>query len=325
MRRLCSLVAVLAALAPVYAHAARETVDRVVAVIEDEVITLRELEAKAQPYMAQQTDAQDPNVREARYHQVLKQVLDIEIGEKIVGREIEHNKDKLGVVEKDVDRAVDEVLKMNHLTREQLQTALYGQGLTWSEYREKLRQQIERARLIQFRVQGKVQIKDADARRRCLERQRSGAQAIEVCASHVLLSIPEGASDEEIDNLHARASKLQSELSSGADFAAYALKYSADKAAPDGKLGCFHRGEMVDSFDQMAFSMKVGDISPVVRTEFGFHIIKVTDRRQSSTQGCDDPSMLEPFRNELYQEEMQRQMTTWVEELRKKAFVEVRL
>lgn len=325
MRRFCSLVAVLAALSPASVSAARETVDRVVAVIEDEIITLRELEAKAQPFLAQQGETQDPNVREARYHQVLKQVLDIEIGEKIVGREIEHNKDKLGVAEKDVDRAVEEVLKMNHLTRDQLQTALYGQGMTWSEYREKLRQQIERARLIQFRVQGKVQIKDADARRRCLERQRSGAQAIEVCASHVLIGIPPEATDAEIDDLHARASKLQAELQAGADFAAYALKYSADKAAPDGKLGCFHHGEMVDAFDQMAFSMKIGDISPVVRTEFGFHIIKVTDRRQSSTQGCDDPSLMEPFRNELYQEEMQRQMNTWVEELRKKAFVEVRL
>ena len=304
--------------------APRETIDRVAAVIDNDIITLRELEAKATPFMAQEVQNETPEQRAERYQQVLHQVLDIEIGERIVNREIEQNKERLGVGEKDIDRAVDEVLQINHLTREQLQSALYGQGLTWTEYRDKLRTQLERARLIQFKVQGKVQIKDDDARRRCLERQRAGKQDVEVCASHVLIAVPQKTADDDVSALHARASKLQSELSSGADFAAYALKYSADKAAPDGKLGCFRRGEMVEAFEKAAFDLKIGEVSPVVRSELGFHIIKITDHRAASTASC-DASALESFRNELYQEEMQRQMTTWVEELRKKAFVDVRL
>lgn len=329
MRRSCKAAAqaVLVAMVlttGVVAQGAREVVDRIVAVIDDEVITWRELEAKAQGYYAQLTDIPDATQREVKRQQILQQVLDIEIGDRIVEREINQNKERLGVGEKDIDRAVEEVLRMNHLTREQLQTALYGQGLTWTEYRDKLRTQIERARLIQFKVQGKVQLKDADVQRRCEERRRSGAQNLQVCASHVLLQIPPAASDETVQSLHAEASKLQAELQSGADFAAYALKYSADKAAPDGKLGCFHKGEMVEPFEKAAFGLPVGGISPVVRTEFGFHIIKVTDKRTATTGSCDSEA-LEPFRNELYQEEMGRQMAAWVEDLRKKAFVEVRL
>jgi peptidyl-prolyl cis-trans isomerase SurA len=325
LQTLCRTVvvaAVIGCVAPTVA--AREMVDRIVAVIDDEVITWRELEAKAEGYYAQLAEMNDPQAREAKRQQVLKQVLDIEIGDRIVEREIAQNKERLGVGEKDIDRAVEEVLRMNHLTREQLQSALYGQGLTWSEYRDKLRTQIERARLIQFKVQGKVQLKDSDVLRRCEERKRSGSLNLEVCASHVLLAIPPGASDEAIEALHAEASKLQSELQSGADFAAYALKYSADKAAPDGKLGCFHKGEMVEPFERAAFALPVGGISAVVRTEFGFHIIKVTDRRTASTGSCEGEA-LEPFRNELYQEEMGRQMASWVDDLRKKAFVDVRL
>ncbi len=307
------------------AHAEVALVDRVVAVIDNEIITWRELEAKALPYLTSTHDIKDAQARKKKQDEIYHQVLDIEIGDRIVEREIRDNRDTLGVSDKDVDRAIEEVIAMNHLTREQLQSALYAQGLTWSEYRKKLWSQIERARLIQYRVQGKVQIKDNDIKRRCLQRQRSGAKDVSVCASHILFNLPAGLSEAEITDTIARASRVQAELTAGADFAAYALKYSDDKGAPDGKLGCFGRGEMVEAFEKAAFDMPVGGISEVVRTEFGLHIVRVDEHRASATAQCDDPKDLEPFRTEVYQEEMQRQMQVWIEELRKKAFVDVRL
>jgi len=145
----------------------RQVADRVVADIEDEIVTERELEAKVQPYLAQLDDIKDPDKKAKRKKEILLQVLDIEIGEKMVAKEIEKSKDKLGVTEQDIDRAVDERMKYNNMTREQLQAALYGQGMTWAEYRKKLKELLERTRLIQYRVQGKVQVKDADVKRRC--------------------------------------------------------------------------------------------------------------------------------------------------------------
>ncbi len=306
-------------------QAAREVVDRVAAVIEDEVITLRELDDKAAPYLTQLEGLKDPEKRAERKKEIYRQVLDIEIGERMVARELEKNRERLGVTEQDVDRAVEEVLKLNNITRDQLQAALYGQGLTWTEYRKRLREQIERARLIQFRVQGKVQIKDADAKRRCEEEKHKGGQQLQVCASHILFAVGENAAPEEVEKAKAQASRLQAELASGGDFAAYAMKYSSDKAAPDGSLGCFGRGEMVPQFEQAAFKLKPGEISPVVRTKFGFHIIKVTDRKAAPAASCEDDETLNQYRNQLYQEEMERQMSAWMAELRSKAFVEVHL
>jgi peptidyl-prolyl cis-trans isomerase SurA len=307
------------------AHAERESVDRVAAVIEDQIITMRELEEKAAPYLGQIDAIKDPAKREERRRQIYLQVLDIEIGERMVARELESNRERLGVTEQDIDRAIDEVLRLNRITKDQLQGALYGQGLTWSEYRKRLRDQIERARLIQFRVQGKVTVKDADATRRCEERQQKSGSESQVCASHILIGIPEGATKEQIEKLRTQASQLQAEVASGGDFAAYALKYSSDKAAPDGSLGCFGKGEMVPQFEEVAFKLKVGEISSVVKTRFGFHIIKVTGRQAAATANCTDEESLNQFKNELYQEEMERQMTSWIAELRSKAFVEVRL
>lgn len=309
---------------PITAGAKREVVDKIAAVIENDIITMRELEEKAAPYMDKARELDTPEAREKKRLEILRQVLDIEIGERIVTAEIERHKDTLGVTEADVDRAVQEVLRMNNITEEQLQAALYSQSTTWTEYRAKLRSQIERAKLIQFRVQGKVQIKDADVKRRCRERQKSGAKNPKLCASHILKRIPEGASPAAIEKLRTEMSQLQAELASGADFAAYALKESDDTSAPDGDIGCFGRGEMVEPFEKAVVKLEVGEVSPVVRTQFGFHIIKLTDRRFPAGKSCDDAKTLEPFRNEIYQEELDRQMNLWLAELRRKAFVEVR-
>jgi parvulin-like peptidyl-prolyl isomerase len=303
----------------------RQVADRIAAVIEDEIITVRELEQKAGPYLAKLDEIQEPAQRSAKRSEILRRVLDIEIGERIVNAEIERSKDRLGVDDKDVDRAIQEVMSSNNLTEEQLQAALYAQGVAWSEYRQKLRAQIERARLIQFQVQGKIQLRDEDVRRRCHERQAGGAVELKVCAAHILRVIPDAAEAAVTDRLFARMSQLQAELVQGADFSAYALKHSDDKGAPDGDLGCFGRGEMVAPFEQAAYALQVGQVSPVVKTSFGLHIIKVYDRRAASTASCDSDQMLEAFRNEIYQEEMERHMNAWLGELRRTAFVEVRI
>ncbi|MBI3178880.1 MAG: peptidylprolyl isomerase [Deltaproteobacteria bacterium] len=303
----------------------REVVDRIAAVIESEIITVRELERKAAPFMDKLQEISDLTEREKRRREILQQVLDIEIGERIVNAEIERNKDRLGVTDQDIDRTVQDVMHHNRLTREQLEAALYGQGLTWSEFRDKLRSQLQRKRLIEFLVQAKVQLKDSDIKRRCEERQHGTQREVRVCASHVLRKIPAKAGAEEVEKLRARMSQMQAELAAGADFAAYALKYSDDTAAPNGDLGCFGRGEMLREFEEMAYRLEVGDVSQVIRTEFGFHIIKVTDRQQASGADCSDEAVLNNFRNEIYQEEMDRQMNAWLADLRRKAFVEVRL
>lgn len=305
--------------------AAPQLVDRVVAVIEGEIMTLRELEAKAKPYLAQLDEISDPAKRSARRDEIVRQVLDIEIGERMVSSAIKGSSERIGVSEQDIDKAVQDVLKMNNLTEKELEAALYAQSLTWKEYREKLRAQLERARLIQMEVQPRIEIKDADVKRRCQERAASGMRDVEVCASHILLEIPKDATAEQSEQLYARASKLQSEVASGADFAAYAMRYSADKGAPDGRLGCFRRGEMLEAFEDAAFALKVGDVSKVVRTAYGYHIIKVTDLREPTRGGCSNADELATFRNELYQEEFEKQMNVWLGELRKKSFVEVRL
>ena len=302
----------------------REMVDRVVAVIDNDIITLRELEAKAAP-MLQNLQVEQPSANAAQQAEVLRRVLDTEIGERVVAREIRANRERLAVSDKDVEHAIDEVMKMNHLNREQLQSYLYTQSLTWREYHDKLRTQLERARLFQTRVQGKVQIVPADVRRRCLERQRLADARPEICAAHILLRVAANSKASDVAAVRAQTERLRTELLAGADFTQLARAHSADTAAVDGSLGCFGRGEMLESFEAAAFALTIGDISVPVRTSHGYHLIRVSERRTVAASGCQKESDLDPFRQELYQESMQRQEQLWVDDLRRKAFVEVRL
>ncbi len=320
-----ALVGLGAALSSSALAAERSSVDRIVAVIEEQIVTERELEKRAKPFLERLKGLDDSAERDKQRREILLKVLEIEIGEKVVDREIKASRETLGVGEAEINRAIEEVLRMNRLTRDQLQAALYGQGMTWSEYREKLRQQIERARLIQMKVQGKIEVRESSVQQRCRERQSSGVTEPMVCASHLLLQVKPGMSPEQVEKLRVKVARFQAELSHGADFAAYALKHSDDKASPDGSLGCFGRGEMVGPFEEAAYATAVGQVSPVIRTQFGFHVIKVTDRRNPAMGGCDTPEELASFRNEIYQEEMEQQMNHWIAQLRKAAFVEIRL
>jgi peptidyl-prolyl cis-trans isomerase C len=101
-----------------------------------------------------------------------------------------------------------------------------------------------------------------------------------VRARHILLRVPEGASDAQVDSVRQAAEALRTRILAGEDFATLAETYSQDtgSGANGGDLGTFGRGEMVPPFEAAAFALDVGEVSPVVETAFGFHIIRVEEK-----------------------------------------------
>ncbi len=99
-------------------------------------------------------------------------------------------------------------------------------------------------------------------------------------ARHILFRIPDGATPNQVDSVRAQAEAIRDRLTQGEEFAALAREYSQDpgSGASGGDLGTFGRGEMVPPFEEAAFALDVGEISPVVRTSFGFHIIRLDEK-----------------------------------------------
>lgn len=122
--------------------------------------------------------------------------------------------------------------------------------------------------------------------RRNLDRFETPEQ---VQASHILVRVPEGSDDTARKLKRAQAEKLLAEAKGGKDFAALAREFSDDKgsAASGGDLGRFGRGVMVPAFEQAAFNLKPGQISDLVETQFGYHIIKLTAHQEATVQPLD--------------------------------------
>ncbi|MGV8074953.1 MAG: SurA N-terminal domain-containing protein [Syntrophobacteraceae bacterium] len=138
--------------------------------------------------------------------------------------------------------------------------------------------------------QGDVQVTEDDVRNYYEDHPSKFHHEAEVKARHILLAVKEGGSQEEVAKVKSDAEKVLAEVKKGADFAELAKKHSQDPGSSKngGDLGYFGRGQMVEAFADVAFSLKPGEISDLVLTPFGFHIIKVEDLRPEKTTTLDE-------------------------------------
>lgn len=143
---------------------------------------------------------------------------------------------------------------------------------------------------------------------------------LEVRARHILLKVMPDATPAQRDSVKALAEKIQKEAAGGADFAALARQYSQDGSAQQGgDLGYFGRGRMVAPFEEAAFKLQPGQVSPVVETPFGYHIIKVEDRRQPPLPA----DQRVPFEQFLKQRRINEAETTYLDSLSAAADVKI--
>ncbi|MCF8128877.1 MAG: peptidylprolyl isomerase [Deltaproteobacteria bacterium] len=147
-------------------------------------------------------------------------------------------------------------------------------------------------------------------------------QPEKVKASHILIKVKPDASEAEKAEAMKKIKKVQEQLKKGDDFAEVAKKSSEGPSAPKGgDLGYFGRGQMVGPFEETAFSLEPGKVSDVVTTPFGYHLIKVADKKPASTIPFD--SVKPRIEQYLKQEEVQKEIKKYIDNLRKEAKVEI--
>lgn len=159
---------------------------------------------------------------------------------------------------------------------------------------------------------------DEDQLERLYQEQAPG---LRVRARHVLLSVPAGADEAARDSVRELADSLREMAAEGADFAALAREHSEDpgSARTGGDLGWFERGRMVKPFEDAAFALQPGEVSDVVETPFGLHIIKVEERESPSM----DADRAGQFREQVIGQRRQASLNEYVEQLREPLELEI--
>jgi peptidyl-prolyl cis-trans isomerase C len=225
----------------------------------------------------------------------------------------------------DLDKKVDDKLaqmRAQFPSPADFEKALTSANLTEKQFKAFTRKNIVIDNLLQKEVLGKISVSDADAKKFYDENQDKFKAPEQTRASHVLITVDQKATPEEKKKAKEKADAIRKRVAGGEDFAAVAKAESkCPSAAKGGDLGYFGKGQMVPAFEEAAASLKPGQISDVVETQFGYHIIKVTDRKQSETVKFNDvKGKIEDY---LKNQEAQKPMADYVETLRKEAKIEM--
>ncbi len=291
--------------------AAAAVVNKILATVDGAPITLYELKtfARTNPMTAQVGEG-DPAV-------VLEGL--------ITSRLIEFEIAKKGIVigDDEIENYMEQISRQNQITREQLYAALREQGLTPEAYRIQIRQELERAQLINREIRGRVSITPEDVQRYYDAHLSDYERSAEVTVSHILLRLSPDAPDEEARRVEEKANEIHALLDRGKEFPDLARQYSEDPAAESGgSLGTFRVGSMLDALDEAVRDLEVGRYSKPVRSTVGFHIVRLDDR--STTTHTPVGDLADEIREKLYNEALEERYVRWIkEDLRQRHHVEM--
>ena len=225
----------------------------------------------------------------------------------------------------DLDKQVAEKVAQNRAkfsTDAEFEQALNGVNMTAKDMQDFTRKDILIGNFVEQRFAANAQVTEEEARKFYDENLDKFFKKPETAkASHILIGSAENASAEERAKAKEKAEALLKRVKAGEDFAALAKSDSScPSSAQGGDLGSFSRGEMVPAFEQAAFALKPGEVSEVVETQFGYHIVKLTEKQEATTESFDNvKGKITEF---LKREKVQKQLSEFVDEQRKAAKIE---
>ncbi len=288
-----------------------------VAVVNGSVITRTDFDAEISRIHRQFRSMEQP-LSSIRLAEIRKEVL-----EKLIGSELLYQtsqKKGITVNEAAINKQLT-ALKKRFPSEAEFNKALNKMNLSEAA----IKSQLERSMIIKEFVDKefvqKITIPDKESKAYYESNPDLFKQTEQVQASHILINIDPHADASQKAEARKKIEKIKERLQKGEDFAALAKEFSqCPSNAKGGDLGYFRRGQMVPPFEQAAFALKPGTISDIVETKFGYHLIKVIDKKPESTIPYKD--VKERLEQRLKQKKIQKEITLYVEQLKEKAKVE---
>lgn len=335
-----TIVCVIAALGTSIAAAgARETIDRVVAIVNEDVITLSEVRELALSINPTSTEAIDENA-------VLQQMIEQKL--------LEQQADKMGikVTEAELDASIKQVQQKFGLNDEQMQEVLKKQNLTPESFREQWRLQTLSNKLLESQLKNKIVVTEEEIQDYYVKNYGGGGTATEseetvsvdtqggeqVKIAHILIS-------SNTPDAEKKAEEVAEMAKSGKDFGELAKEYSEDKLSADkgGDLGYFKKGDLIETLEVAVDSTPVGGVTGPVESPAGYHVIKVLERTGTENAEKDnkdkdsdskkdsgkvmtiDENTRKEITETLYKQKAEAQLKTWLDKIKQEAYIEVKL
>ena len=260
------------------------TLDRVVAVVNNEALTLYEMNEQKRILVQQ--------LRESRLQPPSPDVLDRQVLDRLITERalMQYAKETgIRVDDTTVERTILRIAQENKMSPDEFRKVLEREGIPYAKYREDVRREITIQRMREREIDSKIFISDAEVDNYLATVNLQAGGENEYMLAHILVRVPEQSSPEQIEQRRARAGEALAKVKSGEDFAQVAATWSdAPDAQQGGNLGWRTPARMPSIFVDAVRAMKKGDVSGVMRSPAGFHIVKLVDER-----GRNQPSVVQ--------------------------------
>jgi len=302
-----------------HASVSGEICNRVVAIVNDEVVTLYELNTVMKALTgipSEQLKNKSEEIYLKTRQKILNDLIDQKIGlEKIKELEIK-------VTAKEVDQAIERIKADNQLTQEDLLAELKEQGSNYESYRESIKKELERIQLINYEVKSKIILREEEIEEYYNTHRDEFTNEGRVRLALIFLKQEDPADKNEAHALYQKAQEILSMIKGGKNFANLARKFSNGPGASEGgDLGVFKMSELNPEMTEIIKDLSADEVSKPIIRPYGIKIIKVEEKDGGGEKSLDQ--VRNAIRTILYRKELDKRYSAWIKELRKKAYIKI--
>jgi peptidyl-prolyl cis-trans isomerase SurA len=299
---------------------AAELVDRIIAYVNDDIITLSELNERTNALVAAQQQNPFQREREQSLEEMRYTMLNRLIDERLASQEI--SRLKITVSEEEIDETIARIMKENRLTKETLEAELRKDEKTIADLRQQIKEGLEQRKLVSREVQSKTVITDEIVEAYYQSNMHDFQEKERWRIQDIYLPYYPDDTPEERARLRNLAQEILERVRAGVDFSSLAKNYSQGPGAEaGGDMGYFARGELEPVLEAAVENLRAGEVSPDIETTRGIHIIKVTEVDRSPPKALDE--VRESIRNLLYKREVEFRYREWLSSLRERSYVKI--
>lgn len=301
--------------------ASAEVIDRIVAVVNDDIISLYELNRAMAPYAQRIKAAGYPEeTQREMLYKVRQDLVNQLIDQKLTDQELERS--SISVSEKEVDEAIERIKEKNYYTHEEFEAALKREGYMIDEYRKQIREQILRSKLVNVKVKSKIVITDEDIRNYYETNEDEYKTVKKYHLRNILLTVSLFANDREKAAIRRKMEAIVAQFRAGAPFPELARTHSQSPLAEEGgDLGAFAITDISRDLRPHIADLKAGEISDIIDTEQGFQVFYVEDIKAVEGKSLEDASA--EIQEKLYNDIVNASFKNWLTELRENSHIKI--
>jgi peptidyl-prolyl cis-trans isomerase SurA len=321
MNRLRTFIVIAAILLFAAATARGEVVDRVIAVVNDDVITQYELDSTVELVLKRYEQSIRPEEREKITAEARKALLDRMIEDLILRQEAR----RLGITirEEELNAAIQDSLAKRGLSMDNLRELLIKEGTDYERYREATRSDMIKQRILQREIRPRVTVTNEDIGAYYQEHRDDYEGKLRVRLLMITLPLPAGSDEAQKETQRAKAESILKRIQAGEYFEVLANENSQGPERSGGDIGYVEKGSMNPTIEEVAFNLKPGDVSGVIETPQGFYIIKALDKRGGGNLSL--KATRAEVDERIFSEKMGKAYTEWMAAKRQKAHIEIRM